>query len=109
MAGLTSDAGAPKNFVNVRRKYAFKDGIQKLKRLAFIESHPLSVKFANETGQSEGAIDLGGPTREFLRLAICQMFESKLFGGADNNKVFILDQEGRKWIDFLFLGTLLLP
>ena len=56
MAGLTSDAGAPKNFVNVRRKYAFKDGIQKLKRLAFIESHPLSVKFANETVLTEQVV-----------------------------------------------------
>ena len=56
MAGLSSDADAPKNFINVRRKYAFKDGIQKLKRLAFIESHPLSVKFANETVLTEQVV-----------------------------------------------------
>lgn len=47
-------------------------------------SHPLSGKFADEFGKSEGAVDQGGPTREFLRLAISQMFDSsKLFGGSE--------------------------
>ena len=62
-------------------------------RVKFNASHPLSVKFADGSGQSEGAVDRGGPTREFLRLAIRQMFDSKMFGGTDRNKVFLLDQE----------------
>jgi hypothetical protein len=94
MNGMPSSADAPKNLINVRRKYAFKDGLEKMKRAKFNASHPLSVKFADGSGQSEGAVDRGGPTREFLRIAIRQMFNSKMFGGTDRNKVFLLDQEG---------------
>ena len=68
--------------------------LEKMKRAKFNASHPLSVKFADGPGQSEGAVDRGGPTREFLRIAIRQMFNSKMFGGTDRNKVFLLDQEG---------------
>ena len=92
MIGTASNADSPKN-INVRRKYAFKDGVEKMKRAKFNASHPLSVKFADGSGQSEGAVDRGGPTREFLCIAIRQMFHSKMFGGTVRNKVFILDQE----------------
>ena len=68
MNGMPSGADAPKNLINVRRKYAFKDGLEKMKRAKFNASHPLSVKFADGSGQSEGAVDRGGPTREFLRI-----------------------------------------
>ncbi len=93
MIGMPSNADAPKNLINVRRKYAFNDGLEKIKRAKFNVSHSLSVKFADGSGQSEGAVDRGGPTREFLRLAIRQMFDSKMFGGTDRNKVFLFDQE----------------
>ena len=35
------------------------------KRASFVPSRRLSVKFADDVGQSEGAVDLGGPTQEF--------------------------------------------
>ena len=96
MIGMPSNADAPKNIINVRRKYAFKDGVEKMRRARFIASHPLSVKFADGSGQSDGAVDRRGPMREFLRIAIHQMFDSKMFGGKTKNKVFILDQESKK-------------
>ena len=93
MMGMPSDGDAQKNLINVRRKHAFYDGLEKIKRGKFDASLPLSVKFADGSGHSEGAVDRGGPTREFLRLAIRQMFESKMFGGTTRNKVLLLDQE----------------
>lgn len=100
MAGTTNDPDSPKNFINVRRRFVFLDGLKKIGRSSFVPSHPLSVKFADEFGKSEGAVDQGGPTREFLRLAISQMFDSsKLFGGSEKGKVFIFNQEGKRRLD----------
>ena len=53
MNGMPSSADAPENLINVRRKYAFKDGLEKMKRAKFNASHPLSVKFADGSGQLE--------------------------------------------------------
>lgn len=94
MAGQASDLEVSKNIINVRRKHVFVDGIRKIGRPNFEPSLPLSVRFADELGSSEGAVDLGGPTREFLRLAVSGMFMSNGFGGPGNNKVIVLNQEG---------------
>ena len=56
--------------------------------------HVPSVKFADELGSSEGAVDLGGPTREFLRLAVQEAFSTNDFVGTTSSKVIVINQEG---------------
>ena len=94
MVGQPSDIEVTKNLINVRQNHVFADGIRKIARSNFQASFPLSVKFADELGSSEGAIDLGGPTREFLRLAFQDMFLSNVFAGPANRKAIVLNQEG---------------
>ena len=83
-----------KNLINVRRKYVFEDGLSKISKATFMDRRPLSVKFADDDGKSESAVDSGGPTREFLRLAISGMYDSNIFSGSANSKVLVLNQEG---------------
>ncbi len=115
MLGRPHDAEVSKNLINVRRKHVFIDGIKKIGRPNFNASLPLSVKFAGELGSSEGAVDLGGPTREFLRLAIQGMFSSNAFAGPANRKMLVLNQEGKPflcpcsysyytWVDIYFVS-----
>lgn len=94
MVGFPTDPEVPKNLLNVRMKYLFLDGINKMSRSRFVPSHPLSVKLDNELSTSERAGDLGGPTREFLGLAISQMYSTSAFGGPPSSKVLVLNQEG---------------
>ena len=98
MLGRPHDAEVSKNLVNVRRKHVFIDGIRKIGRPNFKASLPLSVKFADELGSSEGAVDLGGPTREFLRLAVQGVFSSNAFAGPANRKMLVLNQEGKPFL-----------
>ena len=95
MIGQPTDVGVRRNLINVRRNHVFEDGIAKMDRAKFDPSRPLSVKFADELGSSEGAVDLGGPTREFLRLAVREAFSSNAFWGTSTSKVIVLNQEGR--------------
>lgn len=85
-----------RNYINVRRGHVLDDGISKMSRSRFNPKLPLSVKFAHDGGISEGAVDTGGPTREFFRLAIREMFQkSSIFGGAEGNKVLIHNIQGK--------------
>lgn len=96
MVGKSCDVAISKNIINVRRKHVFEDGIAKLGRKKFDPSRPLSVMFADEIGSSEGAVDLGGPTREFLRLAVSGAFSSNAFLGLPSKKVLVMNQEGSR-------------
>ena len=87
---------SPRNLINIRRTHVLDDGLKKLKKTSFVASRALSVKFSDDCGGSEGAVDLGGPTREFLRLAIRELFTSSgVFTGGDNSKVITLNSEGK--------------
>ncbi len=117
MLGRPHDAEVSKNLINVRRKHVFIDGIKNIGRPNFNASLPVSVKFADELGSSEGAVDLGGPTREFLRLAIQGVFSSNAFAGPANRKMLVLNQEGKPflcpcsysyytWVDIYFVSII---
>lgn len=82
------DCDGDKNIVNVTREDVLDGGFRGFMRKTFNPCHKLSVRFSGEA-----AIDDGGPTREFLRLALSQI-ESKLFYGEGNGKFLTLDANG---------------
>ena len=74
------------NYFNVNRCKLLDGTIRASTRKSFEESGRISVKFSDDVGQSEGAIDAGGPTREFLRLALACVLDSSTFGGEETSK-----------------------
>ena len=74
------------NFFNVNRCKLLDGTIRALSHKSFEESERISVKFSDGVGQNEGAIDAGGPTREFLRLALACILDSSIFGGEETSK-----------------------
>ena len=69
------------NHVNINRLNIMDGTIRAIKRSSFKPLARLSVKFSDDEGGSEGAVDAGGPTREFLRLLIRKMETSCVFEG----------------------------
>lgn len=57
-------------YINVRRSAIWSDTCRQLTRKRFSPLHQISVKFADNEGRSEGAVDLGGPKRESLRMVV---------------------------------------
>lgn len=104
---MNSDPEHKNNLINMRQKLCWKDALSKLSKPSFIPERKLSVRFANDLGTSEGAVDRvdqGGPTREFLRLAVHAMFEtSGMFGGGDKNRGVVLNSQCMMCSNFLFL------
>ena len=52
-----------------------------LSRKSFAPQSKVSVKFCDDLGAAEGAIDHGGPKREFFTLAFDAIINSQIFCG----------------------------
>ena len=74
------------NYFNVNRRRLLEGAIRGVQRKRFTEAGRISVKFSDDIGQSEGAVDAGGPTREFFRLALECVINSSIFGGDESSK-----------------------
>jgi len=71
-------------FVNVRKGAIWDDACRQMTRKRFSPRSTISVKFADSEGNSEGAVDIGGPKREFLRMAVkAANLDSGIFVGPE--------------------------
>ena len=57
-------------YINVRRGAIWSDTRRQLLQKRFCPLLRVSVKFADNEGNSERAVDVGGPKREFFRMLI---------------------------------------
>ena len=89
--------------IAVRRRHIWKDAKLVLSRENNVYSRGMSVTFV-----SEAAVDEGGPTREFFRLALADIARSNsLFDGAQNRRVArhnIVELQGNS---YLIVGRLI--
>ena len=68
---------------NISRNHIWEGAKRALNRKSFDPQNRISVKFTDDMGISEGAIDLGGPAREFFTLVTDRLLNSHMFvGGA---------------------------
>jgi hypothetical protein len=52
------------------------------------------VKFTDDIGQTEDAVDTGGPTREFLTLLMDAIKNRRFFEGREDGKYLSFDSKG---------------
>ena len=72
----------------VARRPVTEDSAQILRCKQFAPRSIISVKFADDDRTSEGAVDLGGPQREFLRLLLqASNLQSGVFQGPKDRRV----------------------
>ena len=81
---------------NVRRGYIWGDSCRCLQRKRFSPRAIISVCFADDFGNSEGAVDIGGPRREFPRLLVKAANEhSGILGGLADWRVLVPNSNGK--------------
>ena len=86
---------ATTSYINVRRHHIWEDSARILRRKRFDPRSIISVKFADDDGASEGAVDLGGPQREFLRLLLqASNLQSGVFQGPEDRRVLFANSLG---------------
>ncbi|KAE8300718.1 G2/M phase-specific E3 ubiquitin-protein ligase [Larimichthys crocea] len=70
---------------NINRSAVLDGAIRGFRRLSYDPNKKMSVKFSDDRGTTEEAVDLGGPRREFLRLLMETLAESDMFEGPEGH------------------------
>ncbi len=83
------------NQINVCRDNILNGSIQAFKRLRFDPASKLDIVFVDADGESEGAVDEGGPSREYFRLLMKAIQHSKIFEGPEPSRLLALDTHGK--------------
>lgn len=94
MSKVSAETTPRGNFINVCRENVMDGAKRAFARRSFNPEAKVSVVFMDDSMQAEGAVDEGGPSREFFRLLMMAMKESTLFTGPENNKNLSLDSHG---------------
>ena len=91
---------------NICRSDVWGGVLRGMTRKSFSPGKKVSVKFTDDIGRSEGAVDLGGPMREFFTLAVEKVTSGKLFCGKEQEKFLSLDAKALKQEEYFFVGQL---
>ncbi|CAB3995037.1 G2 M phase-specific E3 ubiquitin- ligase-like, partial [Paramuricea clavata] len=84
------------------------DGIFRgMTRKSFSPNKKLSVKFTDDVGLSEGAVDMGGPMREFFTLSLEAILSSKLFCWQEHSRLLSYDAKALKHDEYVMAGQLI--
>ncbi|XP_077100303.1 uncharacterized protein LOC143751604 isoform X2 [Siphateles boraxobius] len=81
------------NQINVFRENILQCSLQAVKRRRFNPQAKLDVVFVDAEENGEGAIDEGGPTREYLRLLMRAIHQSNVFQGHEKDLSLALDTQ----------------
>ncbi|XP_026072619.1 G2/M phase-specific E3 ubiquitin-protein ligase-like [Carassius auratus] len=81
------------NQINVCRDNVLLCSLRAFKRRFFNPEAKLDVVFVDEDDNGEGAVDEGGPTREYLRLLMRAVHQSNIFEGHEKDRQLSLDTQ----------------
>nr|XP_055033816.1 uncharacterized protein LOC129422116 isoform X2 [Misgurnus anguillicaudatus] len=95
------------NQINVSRGNILQGSLQAFKRKRFKPEARLDVIFVDSDGVGEGAVDEGGPTREFLRLLMREIQMSKIFEGPEDNRLLALDNHALENGLYMAIGKMI--
>ena len=91
---------------NICRSDIWNGIVRGMTRKSFSPDKRVSVKFTDNVGLSEGAVDLGGPMREFFTLAIEKVTSGKLFCGKELERFLSPDAKALKQDEYFYAGQL---
>lgn len=80
---------------NINRRNVWDGACRGFRRSTFSPSNTLLVKFTDDSGLSEEAVDQVGPRREFLRLLMDAIQNSSIFEGPPTARILTLDSHGK--------------
>lgn len=79
---------------NINRAAVLDGAIRGFRRVSYNPNHTMCIKFSDDKGTTEEAVDLGGPRREFLRLLMEALSHSEIFEGHEGHLNLALDSFG---------------
>ncbi|XP_016417290.1 G2/M phase-specific E3 ubiquitin-protein ligase-like [Sinocyclocheilus rhinocerous] len=78
---------------NINRASVLDGAVRGFTRLSYNPNNRMVIRFSDDKGKYEEAIDLGGPRREFLRLLLVALMQSSMFEGKEDSLNLALDSQ----------------
>lgn len=95
------------NQINVCRDNVLLCSLRAFKRRFFNPEAKLDVVFVDEDDNGEGAVDEGGPTREYLRLLMRAVHQSKIFEGHEKDRQLSLDTQALQTKLYMWIAKMI--
>ena len=92
---------------NIARNFMWEGAKRAVSRKAFSPVNKVSVKFTDDSGTSEGAIDWGGPMREFFTLILQYIHDSQLMCGPGNSRFLSYNVKCLEDHDYFVAGLMI--
>nr|XP_023666308.1 G2/M phase-specific E3 ubiquitin-protein ligase-like [Paramormyrops kingsleyae] len=89
---------------NINRSSVLDGAVQGFRRVSYNPKYQMCIKFSDDLGMDEEAVDLGGPRREFLRLLMEALPLSPMFEGRNNKLNLALDSSALREDRYVFAG-----
>ncbi|XP_048010126.1 E3 ubiquitin-protein ligase NEDD4-like [Megalobrama amblycephala] len=89
---------------NINRAAVLDGAIRGFRRVSYNPNHTMCIKFSDDKGTTEEAVDLGGPRREFLRLLMEALSHSEMFEGHEGHLNLALDSFAVRDDRYFFAG-----
>ncbi|XP_073729858.1 G2/M phase-specific E3 ubiquitin-protein ligase-like [Misgurnus anguillicaudatus] len=89
---------------NINRAAVLDGAIRGFRRMSYNPNHKMCIKFSDDKGTTEEAVDLGGPRREFLRLLMEALSHSEMFEGHEGHLNLALDSIAVRDDRYFFAG-----
>ena len=83
------------NQINASRGEEFDCAFRAFSRTSFDPENKIDVIFVDTEGVGEGAVDEGGPKREFCTLLMRQLQNNGIFEGPEESRTLALDSVGK--------------
>ena len=79
---------------NINRSAVLDGAFRGFKRASYNPNATMNIKFSDDLGRNEEAVDFGGPKREFLRLLMETLAMSPMFEGSHSSQNLALHIPG---------------
>ena len=80
---------------NINRANVWDGAIRGFRRASYNPLHDMLVKFTDDEGTTEDAVDTGGPKREFLTLLMDCLRTRRIFDGPENRRFLTFNSAGK--------------
>ncbi|XP_057184324.1 G2/M phase-specific E3 ubiquitin-protein ligase-like isoform X1 [Triplophysa rosa] len=95
------------NRFNINRANVWDGAFRGFRRSSFDPTCSMMVKFTDDIGAMEEALDTGGPTREFLTLLMDAIKTRRVFEGKDNAKYLSFNSKAAEDNEYFHIGRMI--
>ncbi|XP_039543841.1 G2/M phase-specific E3 ubiquitin-protein ligase isoform X3 [Pimephales promelas] len=92
---------------NINRANVWDGAVRGFRRASYNPLHDMLVKFTDDEGTTEDAVDTGGPKREFLTLLMDCLRTRRIFDGPENRRFLTFNSAAAREDEYFLAGQMI--